>query len=75
MASKLSHHAIQNLRAITNTRHALHFQGTGGGGYWAHGLLGVAFWLVLNCLFLPLGLNFVVGGHAVFKPTCLLFLN
>jgi len=33
LASKLSCHAIQRLTTIINTRHALHFQGTSGGGF------------------------------------------
>eukprot|EP00983_Pelagomonas_calceolata_P107061 1159303-Pelagomonas_calceolata.AAC.2 len=33
LASKSSYHAIQTFTAIINTRHALHFQGTSGGGF------------------------------------------
>eukprot|EP00983_Pelagomonas_calceolata_P087843 1157053-Pelagomonas_calceolata.AAC.1 len=32
LASKLSCHAIQRFKTIVNTRHALQFQGTSGGG-------------------------------------------
>eukprot|EP00983_Pelagomonas_calceolata_P098594 1158368-Pelagomonas_calceolata.AAC.13 len=39
LASKLSYRAIQGLTTIINTRHALHFQGTSGGG-----LLGAWRW-------------------------------